>query len=70
MVLQSGSTHTWGGDVDDARVRDEFERMERHRELERAREVIVKYEEGFAEYRQRIEKLKYRIGRLDERLGD
>jgi hypothetical protein len=34
----------------------------------RAREIIVQYEEGFAVYRERIENIRYEIGRLDERL--
>jgi hypothetical protein len=55
--------------VDDARVRDEIKRFEHHRDRDRAREIIAKYEEGFAHYRRIIEDLSYEIGRLDERLG-
>jgi hypothetical protein len=57
-------------DVDDARVQYEIERMDHHRKLARAREVIAKYDEGYAEYRKRIEVHMYEIGKLDERLED
>jgi hypothetical protein len=70
MDRQSGSTSTWGGDVDDSRVQAEFKRMQYHRDLEKAREIIAQYNEGYAKYRERIEDLKYKIGRLDERLED
>jgi hypothetical protein len=55
--------------VDDSRVQDEFKRMEHHRNLERAREIIAGYEEGFAHFRKKIEDIKYDLGKLDERLG-
>jgi hypothetical protein len=47
---------------------DEFIRIRLHQEIERARMLIGKYEEGLAHFRQEIEDNKYDIGRLDERL--
>jgi hypothetical protein len=41
-----------------------------HQEIERAQHLVGQYESGMAHYRQEIEKLRYRLGRLDERLGD
>lgn len=49
---------------------DKFQRIKRTADIERFREIIVKYEEGLADYRSRIEDQLYKIGRIDERLGD
>lgn len=49
--------------------RDRFERIERTGEIERAREIIVKYQEGITFYQQQIEENKYSLGRPAERLG-
>ena len=51
------------------RERDEFERMSRLAQVEKDRTLIAQYEEGMAFYRDRIETNRYRLGRLDERLG-
>jgi ribosomal protein L15E len=53
----------------DPKEEDEFVRIRLHEEIERARVLIGKYEEGLAFVRLKIEKNRYRIGRLDERLG-
>jgi hypothetical protein len=49
--------------------RDQFERIERTAQIERAREIIAKYHEGIRYYQQQIEDNRYSLGRLDERLG-
>ena len=49
--------------------RDEFERMQLHQDISRAREIIEQYEVGTVFYRAEIETKQYRLGRLDERLG-
>jgi hypothetical protein len=56
--------------MDDPTERDEFERIKLHQDIERARMIITQYEAGLAFHRQEIENKRYRIGRLDERLGD
>jgi hypothetical protein len=53
----------------DSREKDEFVRIRLHQEIERARELIGKYEEGLTHFRREIEDNNYDIGRLDERLG-
>jgi hypothetical protein len=56
--------------VNDQREQDEFERIKLHQDVERARLIIEQYETGTAFYRQEIENTRYKLGRLDERLGD
>jgi hypothetical protein len=53
-----------------ARDRDEFERISLFADIERDRAMIERYEDGQAFFRTRIEDRKYRIGQLDERLGE
>ena len=48
---------------------DEFERMRLVDRIERDRELVAQYEEHQAFYRARIEDSRYKLGRLDERLG-
>jgi hypothetical protein len=48
---------------------DEFERMRLVAEIERDRLLIAQYEEHQAFYRGRVEDNRYKLGRLDERLG-
>jgi hypothetical protein len=47
----------------------QFQRIRRHSQLDRDREIVRQYEEGLAYYRRRIEDARYELGRLDERLG-
>jgi hypothetical protein len=54
----------------DQKEQDEFDRIELHQDIERAREMITQYEKGMGFYRQVIEARRYWIGRLDERLGE
>ena len=49
---------------------NEIERIELWTEVEKSRSIVEQYEEGQAFFRARIEDRPYRIGRLDERLGD
>ncbi len=56
--------------MDDPKDRDEFERIKLHQDIERARMIIEQYGTGMAFYRQEIENKRYKLGRLDERLGD
>ncbi len=49
--------------------RDKFERIKKTADVERFHEIIVKYEEGLADYRSRVEEHLYEIGKIDERLG-
>jgi hypothetical protein len=51
------------------REEDEFERMRLVAEIERDRLLIAQYEEHQAFYRDRVEDNRYKLGRLDERLG-
>jgi hypothetical protein len=51
------------------REEDEFERMRLVTEIERDRLVIAQYEEHQAFYRGKVEYNRYKVGRLDERLG-
>jgi hypothetical protein len=53
-----------------SREQDEFDRIKQHEREEKARRFIEQYEESQAYYRGWIEATRYRIGRLDERLGD
>lgn len=48
---------------------DEFERMRLVAQIERDRGLITRYEEHQARYRARIEDSRYKLGRLNERLG-
>ncbi|MGH8573273.1 MAG: hypothetical protein ACREX8_11960 [Gammaproteobacteria bacterium] len=48
---------------------DEFERMCLVAEIERYRLLIAQYEEHQTFYRGRIETNRYKLGRLDKRLG-
>jgi hypothetical protein len=52
------------------RESDQFKRIKITADIERFREIIVKYQEGMAEYRSLIEDGLYEIGGIDERLGD
>jgi hypothetical protein len=47
----------------------QFQRIRRHSQLDRDREIVRQHEEGLAYYRRRIEDARYELGRLDERLG-
>jgi hypothetical protein len=49
---------------------NEIERIELWAEIGKSRSIVEQYEEGQAFFRARIEDRLYRIGRLDERLGD
>jgi hypothetical protein len=51
------------------RENDEFERMRLVAEIERDRLLIAQYDEHQAFYRGRAEDNRYKLGRLDERLG-
>jgi hypothetical protein len=51
------------------REKDEFERMRLVAEIEQHRLLIAQYEEHQAYYRGRVEGNRYKLGRLDERLG-
>jgi hypothetical protein len=61
----------WGGcDImDPRRSEEEFERIKLHQDIARARLIVEQYETGMAYYRLEIENYRYRLGRLDERLG-
>jgi hypothetical protein len=52
------------------RDEDHFERIRLAADIERARNLIERYDDGQAFYQNLIENSKYKIGRLDERLGD
>jgi ribosomal protein L15E len=54
--------------LDPQRERDEFKRIELTARLQRARDLIMQYEEGLAFYRGQVEDNRYELGRLDERL--
>jgi hypothetical protein len=54
----------------DPRDEDRFDRIQLHEQIERARLVIDQYEKGMTFYRRIIEDNRYKLGRLDERLGD
>jgi len=49
---------------------DHFKRIQLAADIERARGLIAKYDEGRAFYCRMIEENRHKIGRLDERLGD
>ena len=51
------------------RERADIERMTVAANLEKVRRLVDQYEEGQAHFRQEIEAHKYKLGRLDERLG-
>ena len=55
--------------TDPSRDDDEIDRMTINERIERDRQIIATYEENMAFYRRRIEDDRYRLGRLDERLG-
>ena len=48
---------------------DHFERMRLNAQIDRDREIVVRYDDGMAYRRQRIEDARYELGKLDERLG-
>jgi hypothetical protein len=54
--------------LDDKRERDEFERIELHQKIDKARLFISQYESGLTTYRRNLEEHQYDLGRLDERL--
>jgi len=54
----------------DPREDAEFARIRLASELEKSRHIVAQYEEHQAYYRRQIEQFRYRLGRLDERLGD
>ena len=56
--------------MDDAQEQAEFERMMLHQQIEHARLLIGQYKSGLAHYRNDIEQKHYRLGRIDEQLGD
>ena len=51
------------------RENDEFERMQLVAQIERDQLLIAQYEEHQAFYRGRAGDNRYKLGRLDERLG-
>lgn len=53
-----------------ASERDKFPRIKLTTDVERAREIILQYQDGLAYYRSKVEGRLYKIGRIDERLGD
>jgi hypothetical protein len=55
--------------VDDPREQDELDRIKLHQDIERARAMLTQYETGMANFRKEIENWRYKLGRLDERLG-
>jgi hypothetical protein len=55
--------------VDDPWEQDEFDRIKLHQDIERARAMLAQYETGMAHFRREIENWRYKLGRLDERLG-
>jgi hypothetical protein len=56
--------------MDEQRGNDEFERIQLHQDIERARYLIGQYDTHQAFYRGEIEAKMYQLGKLDERLGD
>ena len=48
---------------------DEFERIQTADQIERDRQLVAQYDEHQSYYRTRIENNRYKLGRLDERLG-
>jgi hypothetical protein len=56
--------------VDEKRTKEEFERIQLHEKIAKRRLLLAQYEEGLAFARRKIEESRYRLGRLDERLGD
>jgi hypothetical protein len=52
------------------REKQHFERIRLVAAIERARLLLVKYNEGQAHYHNLIEESRYQIGRLDQSLGD
>lgn len=55
--------------MDDQRADDEFERMARHEQIARARELIAQYLDHMALWPKKIEEHQFELGRLRERLG-
>jgi len=51
------------------RENDEFERIQLVAQIERDRHLIAQYDEHQAFYRGRVCDNRYKLGRLDERLG-
>ena len=51
------------------RERDELERLQLVDQIERDRALIAQYGEHQAFFRTRVENNRYKLGRLDERLG-
>jgi hypothetical protein len=51
------------------REREEFERIALIAQVDKDRAMIAQYVENMAFFRVRIEEARYRLGRLDERLG-
>jgi hypothetical protein len=51
------------------REREEFERIALISQVDKDRRMIAQYVENMAFFQARIEEARYRLGRLDERLG-
>jgi len=57
------------GDERASREREEFERIALAARVEKDRAMIAQYLQNMAFFQARIEDARYRLGRLDERLG-
>lgn len=55
--------------MDDPRERDQFARITLYQDIEKARQMLARYEEGMSHYRHVIEACMRRIGRLDGAVG-
>lgn len=55
--------------MDEKRVGDEFSRIELVARLEKERAIMSQYESGLAHMRRRVERTRYEMGHVDERLG-
>jgi hypothetical protein len=55
--------------VTSTREDDEFDRIRLAAQIERDRAMIAQYDEHQAFFRARVEDSRYKLGRLDERLG-
>jgi hypothetical protein len=51
------------------RERDEFERISLTAQVDKDRRMMAQYLENLSFFHARVEEARYRLGRLDERLG-
>lgn len=56
--------------MDVPREQDQFERIKLYGDVDKARHMLTMYRHHSDGYRQQIEELMRKIGRIDERLGE